>query len=168
MNARNLLLGVMGVAIGLVGGCTSTHVHPQHGSPAKHPATTQPLAAPLTKPTLPPLSQPAYTLTVEKLETLPAVPRYAHISVKTTFQTMQKEIESALKELEEASAGGKLVTTEPAIFVYLGATGQLNDVFTLEIGFAAAAETAEWPDMNSGNGGVAMSGSHVESITARM
>lgn len=105
------------------------------------PPPARPATGPLTKPALPPLSQPSYSVSAVAEQELPAVPAYAYVSARTTVRDVQSAIAAAMAELSTAAGAGRLTFAGPATFVYRGATGELDKPFTLEVGFPVAAGT---------------------------
>lgn len=109
--------------------CTS----PQPAKAPPRPATRGVLL-PLTKPTVAPVTQPAYSLSNFADQTLPATPAFASVSRQTTLRDIQSAIDGAMKDLfKDPNLGRNIVG--PTTFVYAGMTGSLDEVFTLEIGF---------------------------------
>lgn len=116
-------------------GCSSHRAHPS-SLPSSRPA---PATSAASRPALPPLSQPIYSLSKVTEQTQPAHAVFASVTTRATFRDLQKAIQSAMTDLTAASSENAIQFVGPPIFIYQGATaGELDKPFTLEIGFPAA------------------------------
>ena len=106
--------------------------------PAPPPSWSATQPSPLTRPVLPPLSKPSYHLSETTEQILPGYPVFASVSQKATFRNLRPTIDEAMKELMAASNAGGVTIAGPAVFVYHGATMELDKPFILEVGFPAA------------------------------
>jgi effector-binding domain-containing protein len=116
-------------------GCSS---HRQHAAepPATRPATS---TSPVSRPIVPPLSQPSYHLSEVTEQTLPAYANFASVTTRTTFKDLKAAIDAAMTELTGASGRNALQFIGAPIFIYRGASGtELDKPFSLEIGFPVA------------------------------
>jgi effector-binding domain-containing protein len=93
---------------------------------------------PLSRPVLPPLSQPSYTVTDPVRQTLPGVDRFVYVTSPVTFAALTPMIARAFGELEQASASGRFVPAGPPMLIYYEVPGDPEKPFQIEIGFPAA------------------------------
>ena len=119
----------------ILAGCYSARPLPTAPPP---PPSTFPATSPLTKPALPPLSRPSYHLSEVAEQALPAHAVFASVTTKTTFRELKPAIDQAMTALSDAAMAGRVSFAGPPVFVYRGATVELDKPFTLEVGFPAA------------------------------
>ncbi|QOV91966.1 GyrI-like domain-containing protein [Humisphaera borealis] len=89
---------------------------------------------PLTKPVLPPLTQPAYSLSNFAEQALPAQQAFASVTRQTTLREVRRTIDGAMKALSKDQGLGQHIIG-PSMLIYTGMSGSLDEVFTLEVGF---------------------------------
>ena len=118
-------------------------------------AATSAYAQPATQPAKPatpndppndPADLPEFVITELRVQDFPAV-TYLYAQQEATIGELGQIIPTLLQKLEEAIDGGEVKVTAAPLFIYEGATGEMNKPFQLLVGFPVAAGTKPQGDL---------------------